>query len=146
MIAECLEKTGIDPRTISYVEAHGTGTSLGDPIEIQGLVKAYRTFTEDRQFCAIGSVKSNIGHAESAAGISGLHKTVLQLFHKTLVPSLHSETINPYLRLEDSPFYVQQKPSHGKSRCIQRTAVNIPVRDAQASVHSGRRVQTFISF
>ncbi|MGS2798364.1 SDR family NAD(P)-dependent oxidoreductase [Bacillus velezensis] len=114
MIAECLEKTEIDPRTISYVEAHGTGTSLGDPIEIQGLVKAYRTFTEDRQFCAIGSVKSNIGHAESAAGISGLHKTVLQLFHKTLVPSLHSETINPYLRLEDSPFYVQQKTESWK--------------------------------
>ncbi len=114
MIAECLEKTGIDPRTISYVETHGTGTSLGDPIEIQGLVKAYRTFTEDRQFCAIGSVKSNIGHAESVAGISGLHKTVLRLFHKTLVPSLHSETMNPYLRLEDSPFYVRQKTESWK--------------------------------
>ncbi|MDJ1630889.1 hypothetical protein QNN00_12970 [Bacillus velezensis] len=70
----------------------------------------------------------------------------MQLFHKTLVPSLHSETMNPYLRLEDSPFYVRQKPSHGKGRRIQRTAVSMPARDAQASVHSGRRVQTFISF
>ncbi|WP_088833756.1 SDR family NAD(P)-dependent oxidoreductase [Paenibacillus tyrfis] len=109
MIQACLEKTGVDPRTISYMEAHGTGTSLGDPIEIQGLVKAFRHFTPDKQYCSIGSVKSNIGHGESAAGISGLHKVALQLHHKKLVPSLHSVELNPYIDLENSPFYVQHK-------------------------------------
>jgi polyketide synthase PksL len=69
---------------------------LGDPIEIQGLVKAYQQYTKDVQFCSIGSVKSNIGHAEAAAGISGLQKAALQIYHKTLVPSLHSEELNPY--------------------------------------------------
>ncbi|MBH8605687.1 beta-ketoacyl synthase N-terminal-like domain-containing protein [Thermoactinomyces sp. CICC 10522] len=109
LIASCLAETGIDPRTISYVEAHGTGTSLGDPIEIQGLIRAYRQYTSDTQYCAIGSVKSNIGHAESAAGISGLIKNALQLYHQTLVPSLHAEELNPYIDFERSPFYVQQK-------------------------------------
>ncbi|WP_193217115.1 SDR family NAD(P)-dependent oxidoreductase [Bacillus thuringiensis] len=109
MIETCLEKTGIDPRTISYIEAHGTGTSLGDPIEIQGLEKAFRRYTEDVQYCSIGSVKSNIGHAESAAGIGGLHKVILQLHHRTLVPSLHSSEPNPHIDFARSPFYVQQK-------------------------------------
>ncbi|QOS80422.1 SDR family NAD(P)-dependent oxidoreductase [Paenibacillus sp. JNUCC31] len=109
MIETCLEKTGIDPRTISYIEAHGTGTSLGDPIEIQGLEKAFRRYTEDVQYCSIGSVKSNIGHAESAAGIGGLHKVILQLHHRTLVPSLHSSDPNPHIDFARSPFYVQQK-------------------------------------
>ncbi|MGD2088021.1 MAG: SDR family NAD(P)-dependent oxidoreductase, partial [Candidatus Aminicenantes bacterium] len=118
MIAACLEKTGIHPRTISYVEAHGTGTSLGDPIEIQGLVKAYRHYTPDRQFCSIGSVKSNIGHGESAAGISGLSKAALQLYYKTTVPSLHSEELNPYIDFRNSPFYVQQKTGEWKQPII----------------------------
>ncbi|NSL86223.1 SDR family NAD(P)-dependent oxidoreductase [Chitinophaga sp. Mgbs1] len=109
MILSCLEKTGIHPRTISYVEAHGTGTSLGDPIEMQGLVKAYRQYTADKQYCAIGSVKSNIGHAEAAAGISGLSKAVLQLYHKTLTPSLHAQELNPYIDFASSPFYVQRE-------------------------------------
>lgn len=112
MILQCLEKTGINPRTISYVEAHGTGTSLGDPIEIQGLSKAFKAYTDDTQFCAIGSVKSNIGHTESAAGISGLSKLALQLHYKTLVPSLHSQEINPHLDLQASPFYVQHQTQH----------------------------------
>ncbi|WP_075185106.1 amino acid adenylation domain-containing protein [Teredinibacter haidensis] len=109
MIADCLEKTGIDPATITYIEAHGTGTSLGDPIEIQGLNRAFREHTDKKQYCALGSVKSNMGHAEGAAGISGLTKTILQLHHKTLVKSLHSEVINPYLDLASSPFYVQRE-------------------------------------
>ncbi|WP_155660759.1 SDR family NAD(P)-dependent oxidoreductase, partial [Priestia megaterium] len=108
MIQACLEKTGVHPRTISYIEAHGTGTSLGDPIELQGLSKAFRCFTQDKQYCSIGSIKSNIGHGESAAGISGLQKVVLQLYHKKLVPSLHSMDLNPYIDIENSPFYVQQ--------------------------------------
>jgi|GEM_PF-1353800 len=118
MIGSCLEKAAVDPRTISYIEAHGTGTSLGDPIEIEGLGKAYRSYTQDLQYCSIGSVKSNIGHAEAAAGISGLIKVVLQLYYKTLVPSLHSEELNPYINFEKSPFYVQRQTEEWKQPVI----------------------------
>jgi polyketide synthase PksN len=118
MIRTCLEKTGINPRTISYIEAHGTGTTLGDPIEIQGLVKAYRHYTRDRQFCAIGSVKSNIGHPEAAAGIAGLSKVALQLYYKTLVPSLHSRELNPYIDFKQSPFYLQHQTETWKQPVI----------------------------
>ncbi|MBW5467433.1 SDR family NAD(P)-dependent oxidoreductase [Brevibacillus formosus] len=109
LIEDCLNKANIHPRTISYLEAHGTGTSLGDPIEIQGLVKAYSRYTDDRQYCAIGSVKSNVGHGESAAGVCGLIKVALQMHHKTLVPSLHSAETNPYIDFEQSPFYIQRQ-------------------------------------
>lgn len=108
LIANCLRTAGIDPETIGYIEAHGTGTSLGDPIELQGLSRAFRKFTDRKQFCALGSVKSNMGHAESAAGISGLTKAILQLHHATLVKSLHAETVNPHLDLASSPFYLQK--------------------------------------
>ncbi|OKP52620.1 polyketide synthase [Serratia marcescens] len=126
LMLRCYEKTGIDPRTISYIEAHGTGTSLGDPIEIQGLVKAFRQHTPDTQFCAIGSVKSNIGHAESAAGISGLSKVILQLHHKVLVPSLlHAEQVNPYLELEHSPFYIQREAQAWEPPTVERNGAAI---------------------
>ncbi|HEY3366494.1 MAG TPA: SDR family NAD(P)-dependent oxidoreductase [Symbiobacteriaceae bacterium] len=111
VITEALEKSSINPRTISYIEAHGTGTSLGDPIEITGLTRAFGEFTQDRQFCAIGAVKSNIGHLEASAGIASLTKVLLQLRHKQLVPSLHSEKLNPHISFQKSPFYVQQRLS-----------------------------------
>ncbi len=125
-IESCLAKAGIDPRTISYVEAHGTGTSLGDPIEIQGLAKAFEVYTQDKQFCSIGSVKSNIGHAESAAGISGLCKVALQLHNQTLVPSLHSEELNPYLQLNQTPFYVQQSIEAWKQPLMKVNGIDTP--------------------
>ncbi|MEM0672018.1 SDR family NAD(P)-dependent oxidoreductase [Dickeya oryzae] len=131
LMLRCYEKTGIDPRTISYIEAHGTGTALGDPIEVQGLVKAFRQYTKDNQFCAIGSVKSNIGHAESAAGISGLSKVILQLHHKTLVPSLlHAEQVNPYLELDHSPFYIQRETQHWEQPTVNLDGeqINVPRR------------------
>jgi acyl transferase domain-containing protein/acyl carrier protein/SAM-dependent methyltransferase len=109
LIRVALQAAHINPRTITYVEAHGTGTSLGDPIEIDGLTKAYREYTPDKQYCAIGSVKSNIGHLESAAGIAGLTKVILQMRHKQLVPSLHAEKINPNIDFENSPFYIQRE-------------------------------------
>ncbi|WP_405668158.1 SDR family NAD(P)-dependent oxidoreductase [Streptomyces sp. NBC_01166] len=109
VVARALDRAGVDARTVSYVEAHGTGTSLGDPIEIAGLAKAFARHTGDRQFCAIGSVKSNIGHAESAAGISAFTKVLLQLAHGRLAPSLHSETLNPYIDFSETPFRVQQE-------------------------------------
>lgn len=106
LIKTAIQRAGVDPRHISYVEAHGTGTSLGDPIEIAGLSKAFADVP--LQSCAIGSVKSNIGHAEAAAGIAGISKILLQLKHRMLVPSLHSTTLNPYLKMAQSPFFVLQ--------------------------------------
>jgi acyl transferase domain-containing protein/thioesterase domain-containing protein/2-polyprenyl-6-methoxyphenol hydroxylase-like FAD-dependent oxidoreductase/SAM-dependent methyltransferase len=108
VIEAALRQAGIAPRAVSYVEAHGTGTLLGDPIEIEGLTKAFRAATADRGFCAIGSVKSNIGHAESAAGIAGLTKVLLQMKHGQLAPSLHSEVRNPHIDFEQTPFVIQQ--------------------------------------
>ncbi|HTI72602.1 MAG TPA: beta-ketoacyl synthase N-terminal-like domain-containing protein [Candidatus Limnocylindria bacterium] len=109
VIELALGESGISPRTISYMEAHGTGTSLGDPIEIAGLKKAFEKYTGEYGFCAIGSVKSNIGHCESAAGIAGLTKVLLQMAHGQIVPSLHSATLNPNIDFDRSPFVVQQE-------------------------------------
>ncbi|GAX59135.1 beta-ketoacyl synthase [Candidatus Scalindua japonica] len=109
LINRTLEKANINPETLSYVEAHGTGTSLGDPIEITGLSKAFRRYTQNKQFCPIGSVKSNIGHLEAAAGIAALTKVLLQMKYKKLVPSIHSEMLNPNIHFDDSPFFVQRE-------------------------------------
>ncbi|MFC0039499.1 non-ribosomal peptide synthetase [Actinomadura rayongensis] len=108
VIVAAIQDAGVDPRTVGYLEAHGTGTSLGDPIEIAGLAKAFRALDGAPEQCAIGSVKSNIGHAESAAGIAGLTKVLLQLRHGQLAPSLHSATLNPRLGLDGTPLRVQQ--------------------------------------
>jgi acyl transferase domain-containing protein/ubiquinone/menaquinone biosynthesis C-methylase UbiE len=109
VIREAMQRAGIDPRTVSYLEAHGTGTELGDPIEITALTEAYRDRTADTGFCAIGSVKSNFGHLEAAAGVAGLIKVLLQLRHRSLVPSLHSATTNPHIDFGRTPFVVQQR-------------------------------------
>lgn len=107
MIRDTLDRGKVNAREISYVEAHGTGTKLGDPIEINGLTKAYRTDTSDTGYCAIGSAKSNIGHCEAAAGLAGVIKTLLQMRYQTLAPSLHAEELNPLINFSDSPFHVQ---------------------------------------
>lgn len=109
LIINALTQAKVDPRTISYIEAHGTGTALGDPIEISGLTKAFREFTDTQQFCSIGSVKSNIGHLEAAAGIAGLTKIILQMKHGYLAPSLNATKLNQNINFEESPFSVQQK-------------------------------------
>ncbi|RXJ69412.1 hypothetical protein CS022_23845 [Veronia nyctiphanis] len=96
----------VDPRTIGYVEAHGTGTRLGDPIEVDGLTSAFRQFTPDSSYCAIGSVKSNIGHALAAAGVAGLIKAVLSVKEGKLLPTLHVKNTNPHINFTDSPFYL----------------------------------------
>jgi amino acid adenylation domain-containing protein len=98
---------GIDPETISCVEGHGTATALGDPIEVAALTRAFRDGGVTRKgFCALGSVKSNVGHLDTAAGVTGLIKTALALEHGLIPPSLHFERPNPNLDLENSPFYV----------------------------------------
>jgi acyl transferase domain-containing protein len=105
-IEQALAVAGVHPETISYVETHGTGTTLGDPVEIAALTKAYRVHTDRKGFCAIGSVKTNIGHNFAASGVAGLIKTVLALKHGTIPPSLHYSEPNPEANLPDSPFYV----------------------------------------
>jgi acyl transferase domain-containing protein len=109
VIAEAQAVAGFDPRSITYVEANGTGTPLGDPIEIRALTRAFRASTPDIGFCAVGSVKSNIGHLDAAAGVAGLIKTVLALEHGQLPPSLHFERPNPACELDRSPFYVNDR-------------------------------------
>ena len=119
LILEALHRAQVDPRTIGYIEAHGTGTSLGDPIEIAGLARAFREYKSDtetngtqisRAIVPIGSVKSNIGHLESAAGIAGLTKVLLQMRAGELAPSLtHSENLNPNIDFDSTPFRVQRE-------------------------------------
>ena len=106
---------GVAPADISYVEAHGTGTLLGDPIEIAALTQAFRASQKTNGFCAIGSVKTNVGHMDAAAGVTGLIKTVLQLQHRKLVPSLNFEQPNPKIDFANSPFYVNTKLQEWKS-------------------------------
>lgn len=95
---------GVEPRSISYVEAHGTGTRLGDPIEVEALNRSFGISRE--KYCALGSVKTNIGHLDAAAGIAGLIKTVLSLRYRKIPPSLHFQHANPEIRFDNSPFYV----------------------------------------
>jgi 3-oxoacyl-(acyl-carrier-protein) synthase/acyl carrier protein len=108
VISDALDRAGIDPGSISYVETHGTGTKLGDPIEIEALTHAFRRKTGDkrRKKCPIGSVKSNIGHMDEAAGVAGLIKAALALKHGNIPPSLNFETPNPEIDFENIPFYV----------------------------------------
>ena len=110
-IAMAQALAGIDPDTIAYVEAHGTGTALGDPVEIAGLTQAFRLVTDKTGYCALGSVKTNIGHLDAAAGVTGLIKTALALHHGTLPPTLHFEAPNPKLELSSTPFFVNAELS-----------------------------------
>jgi amino acid adenylation domain-containing protein len=105
-IAMAHAAAGVDPASISYIEAHGTATPLGDPIEIAALTQAFRRATQARQFCALGSAKTNLGHLDVAAGVTGLIKTALSLHHQMLPPVLHFQRPNPKLNLPESPFYV----------------------------------------
>jgi acyl transferase domain-containing protein len=106
VIVEAQAVAGVSPETISYVETHGTATPLGDPIEVAALTQAFRAGTDKKGYCGIGSVKSNIGHVDKAAGLAGLIKTALALDHGMIPPNLHFNQPNPKLNLADSPFYV----------------------------------------
>jgi acyl transferase domain-containing protein/acyl carrier protein len=122
VIAESLALAGVEPETITYIEAHGTGTALGDPIEITALSNVFRARTEKKGFCAIGSVKTNIGHLDAAAGIAGLIKTVLSLKHQLIPPSLNFEQPNPEIDFANSPFYVNTKLREWKTTGTPRRA------------------------
>lgn len=106
VISDALAIAAIEPDTIGYVEAHGTGTPIGDPIEIAALTQAFRKGTQKKNFCGVGSIKTNMGHLDTAAGVAGLIKTVLAVKHKMIPPSLHFKKPNPRIDFEKSPFYV----------------------------------------
>ncbi|MFF0838308.1 SDR family NAD(P)-dependent oxidoreductase, partial [Streptomyces sp. NPDC003344] len=131
VIADALAAAGVDPGALGYLEAHGTGTSLGDPIEVAGLQRAFRRAGGAPERLAIGSVKSNIGHCESAAGIAGVTKVLLQMRHGELVPSLHSAILNPHIDFDRTPLRVQRslepwrrqvRDSGGERRPLPRLA------------------------
>ncbi|BCH57154.1 SDR family NAD(P)-dependent oxidoreductase [Agrobacterium vitis] len=155
-IEAALRQARISPEEISYVEAHGTGTALGDPIEIQGLMDVYSRATDRKQYCAIGSVKSNIGHGESAAGIAQITKTVLQLQHKTLVPSLLHDVPNPAIDFAGTAFHLQRDlanwrqprvngvpvPRYAGISSFGAGGVNVHVILGEAPVHAGADLQS----
>ncbi|MEG4499157.1 beta-ketoacyl synthase N-terminal-like domain-containing protein [Microcoleus sp. F10-C6] len=121
-IADALAIAEIPPETVSYIETHGTGTPLGDPIEIAALTQAFSLETKKKGFCAIGSAKTNIGHLDTAAGVTGLIKTVQALKHQLIPPSLHFEQANPKIDFANSPFYVNTKLSEWKAGKTPRRA------------------------
>ncbi|WP_051421217.1 beta-ketoacyl synthase N-terminal-like domain-containing protein, partial [Paenibacillus massiliensis] len=108
VIRKAWEQAGVHPETISYIEAHGTGTLLGDPIEIEGITRAFRSYTARKQFCAVGSVKSNMGHLDTAAGLAGMLKCILSLKHHEIPASLHVELPNKNIDFESSPVFVNR--------------------------------------
>ena len=108
-VVDALELAGVSADSVGYVECHSTGTIVGDPLEIEALTMAFRKETKRKQYCAVGSVKGNIGHPEQAAGIAGLIKTALVLHHKQIPPSINYETPNPRIDFASSPFYVNTK-------------------------------------
>ena len=137
LIEKAFKDAAINPASISYVEAHGTGTSLGDPIEIAGLNKAFNK--ERKTSCPIGSVKSNIGHCESAAGIAAVTKVLLQLKHQQLVPSIHSDTLNANIDWSKTLFYVQHELGEWKQPVINEDGIEktIPRRAGISSFGAG---------
>ena len=124
VVVEALANAGVSAETISYIEAHGTATALGDPIEIQALTKAFSATTDKKRFCAVGSVKSNLGHLDSAAGITGIIKTVLALKNKSIPPSVHFNQPNPAIDFESSPFYVNNTLSEWNGPTPRRAGVS----------------------
>jgi acyl transferase domain-containing protein len=106
VIVRALQSAGINASEISYIETHGTGTQIGDPIEIAALTRAFKHFTNKTNFCALGAVKASIGHLDNAAGIAGLIKTALALYHKKIPPTINFKVPNPLLKLEETPFFI----------------------------------------
>lgn len=142
MLIRAYQEAGIDPRTVGYLEAHGTGTPLGDPIEVDGLKQAFETLTGESAgagstgYCGLGSVKTNIGHLEAAAGIAGIIKVVLAMKHRTLPGNLHFRKLNPYVTVEGSPFFVVGKTQPWEA-FTEGAGVNLPRRAGVSSFGFG---------
>jgi acyl transferase domain-containing protein len=113
----------VSPRDISYVEAHGTGTAIGDPIEVKALKEVFDLYSKDRSYCGIGSVKTNIGHLHSAAGIASVIKIALSFYHLYLPGTLNCSVPNPRLEFENTPFFPNVFGREWKTRGRKRKAV-----------------------
>ncbi len=122
VIEDALAVADVDAGSIGLVEAHGTGTSLGDPIEVAALTQAYRRHTPERQYCAIGSSKSNVGHLDAAAGVTGIIKAALSLHHECIPPSINFESPNPQIDFGSSPFFVNTELREWKRTSAPRRA------------------------
>ncbi len=122
-LSEAIAVAGVEPASIGFVEAHGTGTTMGDPIEVMALTQTFRAGSEENGYCALGSVKTNVGHLDSAAGIVSLIKAILTLERKTIPPTLHFNTPNPRIKFEATPFFVNTdsirwEPQTGPRRAL----------------------------
>lgn len=115
VVRHAMNTARVTADTINYIEAHGTGTSLGDPIEVEGLTRTFQQDTDKNQFCKIGSIKTNIGHLEAAAGIAGVIKVLLMFKHKKIPRSLNVKTLNPVINFEKTPFAVALEASDWES-------------------------------
>lgn len=149
-MVEALSFAGVNPDTLDYVECHATGTTVGDPLEVQALTRAFRMSTKRKNFCGIGSVKTNIGHLEQTAGMAGLIKTVLALSHATIPATINFNKPNPKLNLATSPFFIQTDTSawEAPEGRLRRAGVNglglggtnafVVLEEAPASVTTGK--------
>ncbi|MDT3429207.1 acyl transferase domain-containing protein/acyl carrier protein/SAM-dependent methyltransferase [Paenibacillus forsythiae] len=137
LIAESIRRSGIDPETITYVESAANGSKLGDPIEVGALHQAFSQFTGKKQYCALGSVKSNLGHLEAASGISQLSKVILQMQHRTLVPTINANPRNPNLMLEHSAFFLQEESTEWVRVNDPTTGAILPLRSMINSFGAG---------
>ena len=137
LITNSIWRSGIDPTTIGYIESAANGSELGDSIEVIALQQAFAHYTEKKHICALGSVKSNLGHLEAASGISQLSKVLLQMEHATLVPSINAKPINPTIKLERTAFYLQEEVGHWERPIDPRTGKSLPRRSMINSFGAG---------
>jgi acyl transferase domain-containing protein/thioesterase domain-containing protein/acyl carrier protein len=149
VIAEALAVAGVTAEDIFYVETHGTGTAVGDPIEIRALTQAFRHSGARRGYCGIGSLKTNVGHLDAAAGVAGLIKTVLSLEHRQLPATLHFQTPNPLIEFKDSPFFVNSRlmdwPDNGEPRRAGVTSLGIGGTNAHVVVQEAPPLERTLS-
>ncbi len=117
-VNDALARSGVDPLTIGFVEAHGTGTAFGDPIELGALAQASAASTPETAFCAVGSVKTNVGHLQIASGVAGFIKAALAVYHRKIPATLHFEEPNPRIDFANSPFLCK----HLLARLVSRRA------------------------
>jgi acyl transferase domain-containing protein len=150
-VAQAVAMAGVDPRSITYVEAHGTGTAMGDPIEVAALAAVYAEDTDERGWCGIGSVKSNIGHLSQPSGIVSVIKTVLAMEHGLIPPTINYETPNPAIDFADTPFYVANTLTKWDTDGMPRRAgvssfgiggtnAHVVLEEAPAAYRADRRV------
>ncbi|MGF2819215.1 beta-ketoacyl synthase N-terminal-like domain-containing protein [Bacillus subtilis] len=137
LIVKSIQQSGIDPETIGYIESAANGSALGDPIEVIALTNAFQQYTNKKQFCAIGSVKSNLGHLEAASGISQLTKVLLQMKKGTLVPTINAMPVNPNIKLEHTAFYLQEETEPWHRLNDPETGKQLPRRSMINSFGAG---------